>query len=411
MKNTRVTARRILQGSAAFAALGALSIATALPAAADSEIAGWARAHVAYGSGAADTYVTPQGQEDSGSNGGQFVIDDYLTIDASTTATVNANGASSTTTVNSARLVFTASDLGEILDQIEEEEENDEDDEGDGAGGDPSPSPSDGEGNDGDTGGDEGDGAGGDPSPSPSDGEGNDGDTGGDEGDGNDDEVGGGGTDSQDPVPTPSADPEVTTLSEENTELSSNGEEIVLDVTITGASVTTTQSWSGEEKYSYVEGTVSETVNEVDAKVGPPVLGEEGIHETDDAGYAWEDAHASLLLDFTVPEYFGGQYTLGSAYAGIGVRSTDNDGGTGGGDGGNDGKDEDEGDDKNPPNRDPETLPKPEPKATESLAQTGSPVGGLIAAGAAIAAGGGAAAYFARRKKNTAASAAETSEG
>jgi hypothetical protein len=40
LKNTRVTARRILQGGAAFVALGALSIATALPAAAETEYYG-----------------------------------------------------------------------------------------------------------------------------------------------------------------------------------------------------------------------------------------------------------------------------------------------------------------------------------------------------------------------------------
>ncbi|WP_249352100.1 LPXTG cell wall anchor domain-containing protein [Nocardiopsis akebiae] len=84
--------------------------------------------------------------------------------------------------------------------------------------------------------------------------------------------------------------------------------------------------------------------------------------------------------------------------------------GDGGGDNGGD-----DGDDKPAPTH-PEdrTEKKPQPEKlenAESLAQTGSPIAGLIAAGAAIAAGGGLAAYFARRRKNTADSAAETSEG
>ncbi|QRN81008.1 MAG: LPXTG cell wall anchor domain-containing protein, partial [Nocardiopsis sp. BM-2018] len=70
------------------------------------------------------------------------------------------------------------------------------------------------------------------------------------------------------------------------------------------------------------------------------------------------------------------------------------------------------GDDKTPPQkeRDKDTLPKTEAKDAEPLAQTGSPLVGLIAAGAAIAAGGGAAAYLARRKKKNGEEATETAE-
>ncbi len=125
LKNTRIAARRVLQGGATFAALGALSIATALPAAADAQVVGWAYAEVPGGFAVAETYITPQGESSSDSNGGSFSIDKYLSVDVSTTASVGAGGSTATTTVNSARLVLTEADE-EIETQSEEGDEAEE---------------------------------------------------------------------------------------------------------------------------------------------------------------------------------------------------------------------------------------------------------------------------------------------
>ncbi|WP_159944204.1 MULTISPECIES: LPXTG cell wall anchor domain-containing protein [unclassified Nocardiopsis] len=390
MKNTRVTARRVLQGGAAFAALGALSIAGALPAAADTEVVGWAYADVAGGYGAAATYITPQGEESSDSNGGSFSIDSYFSVDASTSASVSASGSTATTTVNSARLVLTAADVEEILDEIDDEDDEEPSEEPSDEDEEPTEEPSEGDEVESETPADD-EGEGDDESEAPAE-----------------DEVESEApADPEAPVETPAEggsepeateSPEVTTLSEEDTELTSGGDEIVLDATISGASVTTSQSWGGEVSHSYEAGSVSYAVNELDAKF--EVYSEEGVHGDDAEGYDWNDAYTSLLVDVDIPEFFTGGYVLGVTYASTGTAETGS--GDNGGDNG--------GDTQNPPSRPTENLPKPEAKPTEALAQTGSPIAGLIAAGAAIAAGGGAAAYFARRKKNTA-EAAETSEG
>lgn len=393
LKNTRVTARRILQGGAAFAALGALGVATALPAAADTQTVGWAHANVADGYGVAETYITPQGESDSASSGYSGALDEYFSIEASTSAAVDGSGATSTTTVSSATLRLTAADVEEIISQAEEETEDEAEDEDE-----PAETPSE------------------EPAEDDTDAE----ETPGDDGDAEETPDA-----TTPPVETPEAPevPEVPeTGSEENSadeapaplveldegdiDLSAGGEEIVLSATISGASVTTTQSWDGSVSHSVEPGSVSYEVNELDAVVGAPYQ-EQGAYTSDDAGFDWDDAYTALLVDITVPGEFEGGYVLGVTYASVGVTAED-PGNGGGGDGGG----EDGGDDKTPPpSRDAAELPKPEPKPTEALATTGSPLTGLIAAGAAIAAGGGAAAYFARRKKNTADTSAESSEG
>lgn len=400
LKNTRIAARRVLQGGATFAALGALSIATALPAAADAQVVGWAYAEVPGGFGVAETYVTPQGESSSDSNGGSFAIDQYLSVDVSTSASVGAGGSTATTTVNSARLVLTEADVEEIIEEIEtqseegdeaEEEagetdelgETDEAEEGDEAGeSDEADQPAE--------------------EPAPAEGE-NGGDTGegdADTGDADGDE---GGAVEEETSPAPAEESVSVSLDEENSETVSGSDKIVLDVTISGASVTTTQSWSGEVSNTYKAGSIVHDVDEFDTKV--TLYSDEGIYDSEEAGYLWEDAYTALLVEITVPGQFSGGYALGVTYAGIGVEPTD-DGGDGGGKGDDDKDDKggDEGEDKNPPKRDTEKLPQPEPKETESLARTGSPIAGLIAAG------GGAAAYFARRKKNAVESTTENSE-
>lgn len=405
LKNTRVTARRILQGGAAFAALGALGVATALPAAADTQTVGWAHANVADGYGIAETYITPQGESNSDSSGFSGALDEYFSIEASTSASVDGNGATATTTVASATIRLTASDVEEIIADAEDEEADDEESDADD---DPSATPS-----------EEPEEPGDDESTAPGEGEG-DGDA---------------GTPPAEPADPPAETPEtpetpevpetpaadggevsgdgaaapLVELDTDDIELSSAGDEIVLSATISGASVTTTQAWDGSVSHSVVPGAVSYEVNELDAVVGAPYQ-DQGTYTSDDAGFDWDDAYTALLVDITVPGEFEGGYALGVTYASVGV--TADDAGNGGGDNGDGGSgDGDGGDDKTPPSRDAEDLPKPEPKPTEALATTGSPLAGLIAAGAAIAAGGGAAAYFARRRKSAADSAAESSEG
>ena len=397
LKNTRVTARRILQGGAAFAALGALGVATALPAAADTQTVGWAHANVADGYGIAETYITPQGESDSDSSGYSGALDEYFSIEASTSAAVDGNGATSTTTVASASIRLTAADVEEIIAEAQDEEDGADSDE------EPSDAPSD-EPAEEETDTEE-------ETPAPGDGGG--------EGDG---------TDETPPAPEPTDPPAEPTdtpdadagdtsaddavaplveLGEDDIDLSSAGDEIVLSATISGASVTTTQSWNGAVTHSVDPGSVSYEVNELDAVIGAPYQ-EQGTYTSDDAGFDWGDAYTALLVDITVPGEFEGGYVLGVTYASVGVTGEDpgNGGGDNGGDDGGDG-----GDDRTPPSRDAAELPKPEPKPTEALATTGSPLAGLIAAGAAIAAGGGAAAYLARRKKNAADASAESSEG
>ncbi|MFJ9555619.1 cell wall protein [Nocardiopsis sp. NPDC101807] len=401
MKNTRVTARRILQGGAAFAALGALGVATALPAAADTRTVGWAHANVADGYGIAETYITPQGESSGDSGSFSGALDEYLSIEASTFVAIDGNGVTATTTVSSATLRLTAADVEEIIAEAEDEEAGDEESDADD---DPSDTPSEepqGEpGDDESTAPGEGDGDAGTPPAEPTDPPAE--------------------TPETPEVPeTPAADDgevsgeeaaaPLVELEADDIELSSGSDEIVLSATISGASVTTIQSWGGAVSHRIDPGTVGYEVNEIDAVVGAPYQ-DQGTYTSDDAGFDWDDAYTALLVDISVPgQPEVGTYALGVTYASVGV--TADDAGNGGGDG--DGGDGGGGDDKTPPSRDAEELPepKPEPKPTEALATTGSPLAGLIAAGAAIAAGGGAAAYFARRRKSAADSAAESSEG
>ncbi|SIO91253.1 hypothetical protein BQ8420_30805 [Nocardiopsis sp. JB363] len=165
--------------------------------------------------------------------------------------------------------------------------------------------------------------------------------------------------------------------------------------------MSTSQSWGGDVSHDAFEGTVSlpdevsalSNGEEVTVEVLPVV--DQGVVQTEDAGFLWNDAYTNLYLAFSVDGEIVNGYTIAESAAGITTGAADGGGDTGGGE---------EGDDKTPPKeRDEDTLPKTDvedAKDAEPLATTGSPVIGLIAAGAAIAAGGGAAAYLARRKKN-----------
>ncbi|WP_231972476.1 LPXTG cell wall anchor domain-containing protein, partial [Nocardiopsis alborubida] len=189
-------------------------------------------------------------------------------------------------------------------------------------------------------------------------------------------------------------------------------DEIVLDATLSGVTTTTTQSWDGEVSHSadvadisYPDVVTLDSGEQVAVVIDLESYEYVEEYADEENGVTWNDAHTGFAVTFTVdgaeaPFYY---VDLAESLASVGAAET----GDGGGDNG--------GDDKPAPTHpEDETEKKPQPdklENAESLAQTGSPIAGLIAAGAAIAAGGGLAAYFARRKKNTADSAAETSQG
>lgn len=416
MKNTRVTARRILQGGAAFAALGALSIATALPAAAQTEYYGWAYASVGNWEGVAVSYDGTTTNSYSGSVGS------WLTFSGTSSATVGGDGVTATATVDTARVQLTVSDVEEIVEEnldeeseVEEEPEESEAEESPAPEGEETePGVDDGQPEDGgdeDTGGDGADG----------------GETGGDENTGGGETggegTGGGETGGETDVPevpetspAPETDPatvsepETLVLDEESTELVSGSDEIVLDATLSGVTTTTTQSWGGEVSHSddvadisYPEVVTLDSGEQITVLID--IQSYEHVEEYSDEenGVTWNDAYTGFAVSFTVdgaeaPFHY---VNLAESLASVGVFEQGNGG--------------DDGDDKPAPTHpEDKTEKKPQPEKlenAESLAQTGSPIAGLIAAGAAIAAGGGLAAYFARRRKNTADSAAETREG
>ena len=405
LKNTRIAARRVLQGGATFAALGALSIATALPAAADTEYYGWAYAAVGNGQGVSASYADTSSTSYSGSVGS------WLSFSGTSSATVNGDGVTATATVDTARVQITVGDVEKIVEEKLVEENLAESLEEDA------------EAADEETAGEESDDTDGDAEAvEEPDGE---------ESDGTDGDAEGGETEAPsepeatEPVestePTEQAESETLVLDEEDTELSSGSDEIVLDATLSGVTTTTTQNWDGEVTHSS-DYNVS-TPDVVTLNVGQEITvwvdiqsyqGEDEYYD-DEYGVNWNDAYTGFAVTFTVdgaeaPFYY---VDLAESVASVGtVEVGGDDGGDDGGKGDDDKDDKggDEGEDKNPPKRDTEKLPQPEPKETESLARTGSPIAGLIAAGAAIAAGGGAAAYFARRKKNAVESTTENSE-
>ncbi|MFV2198044.1 hypothetical protein [Nocardiopsis sp. LOL_012] len=392
-----LTARRIIRSGAAFAAFGALTVVAAAPAHAGVYHYGWAGANVAADWAWSSTTGVTTG-DDSDSDGFHVAVADYLTVKAGTSAAViSGMGSTSTTAVEEARLQFTADDFEGLLDDLPE-----------------SPSPSASESPDASPGAS--------PSESPSPGitevpTDPSADPGASESPRTEltevpvDPSGDPST-SESPrtelteVPVdPSGDPSVSPSGPELTEVSGalrlggdsaalagGGDEIVLDVTVSGMSVTTTQTWSGEVTHSFEAGAVTENVDLLDASVS--VFEQTGVLEDTTDGVAWTDAYTVGLLTLTVPETAEFTHPLAVAYASVSEELHESG----------------EGDDKQPPpERDePEPRPEQQPHATP-LAQTGSPIGGFVAAGAAIALGGGAAVFLARGRRS-AVPAEETAE-
>ncbi|WP_147453841.1 LPXTG cell wall anchor domain-containing protein [Nocardiopsis sp. Huas11] len=381
----RFSARRIAQGGATFAAFGALTLAAAMPAAADTTY-GWGFATASGGEATAATDVTQSGSA-SGTTGGLIQVDDCFSLDAETTATVGANGVTATTVINSARIELTQECLNELPeDELPVPDEDDENEDDETVDPDESDEPADDESVDPDESDETEDpDADADETEEPVETEDPDADADADE--------------TEEPVETPeptesdaaAESTEVVTLDEENsTTVSASGEPIV-DISVTGASVTTTQSW---------DGVVDHSVNQGSATGDAQVFGDHYVDTSEEDGVTWNDGVTDLYVTFAADE-FQVTYYLGTTAAAV---ATVADGGNGGGNGG------DDGDEQNPPARDGDQDEEPAPKAAQPLPQTGSPIVGLIGAGAAIAAGGAAAAFLARRKK-TAATAEENGEG
>ncbi|NYH52327.1 LPXTG-motif cell wall-anchored protein [Nocardiopsis arvandica] len=421
MKNNRVTARRILQGGAAFAALGALSISTALPAAADTEYYGWAYAHVGDYQGVSQIYSGTTSNSYSGSVG------DWLTFSGTSSATVNADGVTSTATVDTAKVQITVSDVEQIVEEnLDEKTEDGETDEAPEESEAPTEAPEESEA----------------PTEAPEESEAptevpEESEAPEETETPEETKAPEAPEESEAPEETkapeagesapettiesaPSEETEPLVLNEENTELSSGSGEVVLDATLSGVTTTTTQNWDGEVSrsaeiadISYPDVVTLDDGQEVTVWIDIQAYEgtDEFVDEHEEYSVAWKDAYTGYAVTFTVDGAKDPFYHVKLAASSANVGTAEINDGTGDGD-------EDKGDDKPAPTH-PED--KEEDKGgkkddskklenAESLAQTGSPVVGLIAAGAAIATGGGAAAYLARRKKNAADSATETSE-
>ncbi|MFD6095446.1 cell wall protein [Nocardiopsis flavescens] len=397
MKSTKIAARRVIQAGATFAAFGALTVAAALPAAADP-VSGWAYASSNGGAGFIETQ--------DGSVSDAFSVDyGWVSWSGNSTASVTGSGVLATVEVPSVRVQITVADAENGLPTEDEDEEETED--GAEASEEPTDTdddqaPGDGEG---DTGGDDTSGGG-------DDGSSEGGQDGGGESGGDTDEPaptappadGDDTTPSPSPEPSPSAedadadaaeaDTTVVVLDETNSEPVSESDEILVEATISGISVSTFKSWDGSVRHSVDPGSVSGVTvpEDVDFTITPDIYEWEQPTEVD--GYTWEDAYSVLDYDFKVDGELVQFVTI--AETGVGTLTVDGGGNPGGGDG--------DGEEKPRPEK-PVEKPeaddkKPVAQPAEALATTGSPIGGLIAAGAAIAAGGGAAAYLARRKKN-----------
>ncbi|WP_223830483.1 hypothetical protein [Nocardiopsis quinghaiensis] len=240
-------------------------------------------------------------------------------------------------------------------------------------------------------------------------------------------------------------------------------DELLLQASFTGPEIAVTQNWAGEREFSHDPGTESVEVNEIGAEIS---FSTETApwHETlenQSLVYQGLDAEQELwggvqTLDMVVTfpdEGFSVSYEVGEIIVasdtdpagaggdegtgededtgdggGDGETDTGDEPGTGGGDdepgAGDEGDTDGEGDGATGGEGDPGKGGEPadederdaveegsENESEDALARTGSPIVGLVAAGAAIAAGGGAAAYLARRRKTASAASEESDEG
>lgn len=194
----------------------------------------------------------------------------------------------------------------------------------------------------------------------------------------------------------------VVELDEDTATPVSAGDDIVLDADFTGVWLRLQQSWTGGPVYEFDEGETSFSVNEYGAEISFST--EEVLWEDRYQGeYLWGAAHfVEMVVEF--PEQgLAVTYPLGQTWVGSPFEPTvDNGGGEEGSEGGENGNGSEEGGSGGEDGDGEASEGKPSApvdRSTDALPRTGSPVVGLIAAGTAIALGGGAAAYLARRKK------------
>ncbi|GAB3711838.1 hypothetical protein [Nocardiopsis nanhaiensis] len=127
MRNTRsLTARRVMQGGMTFVAFGALTMAAALPANADTVLHGSATANVA---GYELTLNgTPQGTPNEISESFNEQPETYLTVDAEARNWVDDEGTHSSITVNSAHFQLTMQDIEELIEESDDDLQSSEGD-------------------------------------------------------------------------------------------------------------------------------------------------------------------------------------------------------------------------------------------------------------------------------------------
>ncbi|WP_051415855.1 LPXTG cell wall anchor domain-containing protein [Nocardiopsis sp. CNT312] len=366
------TARRIVQGGATFAALGALGIATAMPAGAEPY--GWAYASANGADHWAETHITASESVSTPFSGG---LGGWLTYSGTATAVVDSEGAHGTTELEGS-ITLTRGDVEPFFED-----------------GEPGTEPS------------------GEPSEVPS--EVPSGDPTEEASEASAEEA----TEPGAPVETPSeappeeaSEPEAeeaapeepagTELDETSSETVDGGSEILIQEDFS-AEVSVDQTWDLEVTHGATPGgpvdlgSFSGEIKGQETEITVGLFPYGDTEETTASDYHWNDAFTELILVFVVDEEIVEYTSLATAIAGITTGSVDE--GEGEGDGGTG---EGDGEDQNTPEeteRGEETLPKADPMTDEPLAQTGSPIGGFVAAGAAIAVGGGAAAFLARRRK------------
>lgn len=235
-------------------------------------------------------------------------------------------------------------------------------------------------------------------------------------------------------------------------------DEPLLRASFTGTQIEAVQNWAGDREFSHEPGTESVEVNELGAEISLSVdeaPWSDTLRDSDLGRVELWGGVQTLDMVVTFPdEGFSVSYGVGETIVASDTEPAapeePGDGGEGPGDGGEDPGSE--GPDEEPGGEDPGSEapgdgedgsgggdegtedgngedgddgaagdvdeadgrdPSEAGAANGSggpLAQTGSPVAGLIAAGAAIAAGGGAAVYVTRRRRNASATVGEAGE-
>ena len=371
-----------------FVAFGALSMAAAMPANADTVLYGSAVANVTGHEIVLE--ATQQGAEDSASENVVFEPESYLSVDADASTRVDADGVHSSVVVNSAHAQLTMDD---ILDLIEAEntdllssggdaealaaEDSSTEDEAD------------------------------DDLEEETEEEADEEDV---------DEEGEADEDAEEEVDEEAGEEadeqgseadEARAPNEPGTqdEAGTTDEHYFLDVEFTDASVSVTKGWDGEYSASFEPGEVIE--HQAGLPIDIATYAEDGAAEFDDfydEDITWDGAYNSLYASFDAGDIWL-DFHFADAIAGTADLVPDEH------DNGDNGDDKDNGKDDGKKEEDDsgkgDDKPAPNDQADEQLAVTGGALSGLVAAALAAVGAGGAGLYFARRRKASLATADE----